>query len=52
MHLQRVVKARKKLMHKQLAAAQVAEISLRGPRTRRSTYKPDYVYHTGEDDVR
>ncbi|KAF8526450.1 hypothetical protein JB92DRAFT_3108245 [Gautieria morchelliformis] len=48
--LQRVARARKKLLQRQVAAAQVAEVSLRGPRTRRSTYKPDYVYHTGEDD--
>lgn len=37
------------MIQKQLAAAQVAEI--RGPRTRRSTQRPDYVYHHGEDEV-
>ena len=52
MRPQRVARARKKLLQRQLAAAQVADVSVRGPRTRRSTYKPDYVYHTGEDDVR
>lgn len=46
---QRVAKARKKFLQKQVAAAQVAEMSLRGTRTRRAAFKPDYVYFNGEE---
>ncbi|KAF8581653.1 hypothetical protein K439DRAFT_1635982 [Ramaria rubella] len=48
--LQRVARARKKFLQKQLAAAQVVEDTIRGPRTRRSTHRPDYVYHNVDDD--
>jgi len=48
--LQRISRVQKKMLQKQLAAAQVAEMSMKGPRTRRSLRKPDYVYFNGEDE--
>lgn len=48
--VQKIAKSKKKLLQKQMAAAQIAEMSLRGPRTRRVSKKPDYVYYNGEDE--
>ncbi|KIJ26909.1 hypothetical protein M422DRAFT_216084 [Sphaerobolus stellatus SS14] len=51
--VQRIAKARKKFLQKQMAQEQVAEMNLRGTRntrTRRSTRKADYVYYDGDEE--